>query len=166
VTATRAAPRQIDFIIEEPSASGVLNTDRILVRPSSTQVQYLPDARWSESAPAMIRSAMVDSFERSGAFRYVGRDPLALSGNLVLVTNLTAFHADVEPQTDTGTVRVSLVARLVREDGAAIIATRTFSREVAVPNAATATIVAAYEVTAQGVLADLTQWVLGTRGIS
>lgn len=166
LAANRGAARGIDFVIQEPTASGVLNTDRILVRPSSTQVQYLPDARWSETAPAMIQSALVEGFERAGAFRYVGRDPLALSGNLVLVTNLTEFHADIDPKANTGAVHVSLVARLVREDGVAILATRTFSREVAVPDAATATIIAAYEIAAQGVLSDLTQWVLATRDSS
>ena len=63
-TAQAARAERIDFIVEEPTASAVINTDRILVRPSSAQVQYLPDARWSETAPAMIRSAIVDGFER------------------------------------------------------------------------------------------------------
>lgn len=160
----RGQPRRVDFIIEKPAASGVIDTDRIVVRPSSAQVQYLPDARWSEPAPEMIRSAMVEGFERTGAFQYVGRSPLALSGNLVLVTNLSEFHAEVIPRADTGRVRMTLVARLVREDGAVILATRTFSRGVAVDDTSTPAIIAAYESVAQNILSDLSAWVLATGG--
>lgn len=164
--AARGGPQGIDFIVEEPTASGVINTDRILVRPSSAQVQYLPDARWSETAPAMIRSALVESFERVGAFRFVGRQPLGLSGDLALVSNLTEFHVDVLPDGDTGTVRMTLVARLVREDDAQIVASRTFSRAVSVPDTSTPTIIAAYEAAFRSLLSELTSWVLSARGIS
>ena len=164
--AARGGPQGIDFIVEEPTASGVINTDRILVRPSSAQVQYLPDARWSEAAPAMIRSALVESFERVGAFRFVGRQPLGLSGDLALVSNLTEFHVDVIPDGDTGTVRMTLVARLVREDDAQIVASRTFSRAVAVPDTSTPTIITAYEAAFRSLLSELTSWVLSARGIS
>ncbi|WP_068317471.1 ABC-type transport auxiliary lipoprotein family protein [Aliiruegeria sabulilitoris] len=162
----RGRPQGIDFIIEEPTASGVLNTDRIVVRPSSAQVQYLPDARWSETAPSMIRSALIESFERTGAFRYVGRSPLALSGDVALVTNLSEFHAEILPDEDAGTVRMTLVARLVREDNATILTSRTFTRVAALPDVATPTIIAAYESAAHEILSDLAEWVLESRGIA
>ena len=59
--------------MEVPSASGAIDTDRILVRPTPTQVAYLPDARWTAAAPVMLQSALVETFLRSNAFRYVGR---------------------------------------------------------------------------------------------
>ncbi|MCU0854067.1 MAG: ABC-type transport auxiliary lipoprotein family protein, partial [Rhodobacteraceae bacterium] len=106
----------IDFIVEVPSASGAIDTDRILVRPTATQVAYLPDARWTAAAPVMLQSALVETFLRSNAFRYVGRRPLGVSGDVALVSDLVDFGAEVRG--DGAVIEVTLVARLVRVERA------------------------------------------------
>lgn len=153
----------IDFIVEVPSASGAIDTDRILVRPTATQVAYLPDARWTAAAPVMLQSALVETFLRSNAFRYVGRRPLGVSGDVALVSDLVDFGAEVRG--DGAVIEVTLVARLVREEDAAITATRTFTRSVPVPDTRSATILAGYEAATGALLSDVAAWVLSTRGI-
>ena len=74
----RAAPR--DVIIELPTTSGALATDRIMIRPNRLQAQYLPESRWSEPAPVMVQTLMLRAVEATGAVRYVGREPLGVSG--------------------------------------------------------------------------------------
>lgn len=155
----------IDFIVEAPSASGAIDTDRILVRPGPTQVQYLPDSRWSETAPVMLQTAMFETFLKSNAFRYVGRRPLGASGDIALVSNLTDFGAEVLPGSDGAVVRMTLVARLVREDDAAVVASRTFSQSVTVPDTSTPAILAGFERASETVLAELAGWVFGVRRV-
>ncbi|RSK32981.1 hypothetical protein EJA01_11745 [Rhodovulum iodosum] len=162
----RGRAQAIDFVVEVPAASGALDTESIMVRPSPTQIQYLPDARWSENAPVMLQTAMVDGFERTGAFRFVGRRPLSTSGDVALVTRLTDFHAALVPGTESAVVRVTLIARLVREDAASVVATRRFSAEVAVADLGNESILAGYDTAAGGVLSDLTEWVLATRRVA
>lgn len=157
------SPQAIDFIVEVPSASGAIDTDRILVRPTPVQVAYLPDARWTAAAPVMLQSALVETFLRTGAFRYVGRRPLGVSGDVALVTDLVDFGAVV--QGDGAVVQVTLVARLVREEDAAITATRSFSRSVPIPDTRSATIIAGYEAATSALLTDVAGWVLAARGI-
>lgn len=154
----------IELVIELPTASGAIDTDRILVRPSRTQVQYLPDARWTAPAPDMLRSAMIETFLRTGAFRHVGARPLGASGDLALVTSVLDFGAVVAG--DAGVVELTLVARLVREDDAAVVGTRTIARRVAIPDTRTPTIIAGYEAATDAALAELAAWVLSTRGLS
>jgi cholesterol transport system auxiliary component len=43
----------------------------------------------------MLQSALVETFLRSNAFRYVGRRPLGVSGDVALVTDLVDFGAVV-----------------------------------------------------------------------
>lgn len=161
----RGRPQGIDFIVEPPAASGVIDTDRILVRPNATQIQYLPDARWSETAPAMLQTALVEGFERTGAFSFVGRRPLSTSGDVALVSNLTEFHAEIPTGAAAGTVRMTIIVRMVRESDTAILASRSFSRTVAVPDTGTPAIIAGFDAAAQEILRDLTLWVLASRGV-
>ena len=157
------SPQGIDFIVEVPSASGAIDTDRILVRPTPTQVAYLPDARWTAAAPVMLQSALVETFLRSNAFRYVGRRPLGVAGDVALVSDLVDFGAEVSGE--GAVVKVTLVARLVREEDAAITASRTFTRSVPVPDTRSATILAGFEAASNALLTDVATWVLAARGI-
>ena len=157
------SPQAIDLVVEVPSAAGAIDTDRILVRPTPVQVAYLPDARWTAPAPVMLQSALDEAFLRTNAFRFVGRRPLGASGDVALVTDLVDFGAAVSGE--GAVVQVTLVARLVREEDAAITATRTFTRSVPVPDTRSATIIAGYEAATSALIADVAGWVLASRGI-
>lgn len=161
----RGAPRAEDLIVEIPAASGAIDTDRILIRPAPTQVQYLPGARWIESAPLMIQSALVEGLERSGGFRFIGRKPLGASGDVALVSNLVEFGAVLVPGTEGATVNVRLALRLVREDDAAVVASQTLAASQTAPDTTTPALVDAYDRATARVIAEAVAWVLARRGI-
>lgn len=156
----------IHFVVETPSASGAIDTDRILIRPTPSQVTYLPEGRWAEAAPVMLQTAMLETFLRANAFRFVGRRPLGASGDLALVSNLIEFGAEVVPGTEGAVVKMTLIARLVREDDAEVAATRTFSQAVPVPDTSTPAIVAGFEAVSRALLSDLAGWVFSVRGVA
>lgn len=153
-----AGRRDIDFVVEIPAASGAIDTDGILIRPTPLQVAYLPEARWSEPAPVMLQTAMVEGFLRADAFRYVGRTPLGVSGDVALVTNLVDFGAQARLDEDRTVVEMTLVARLVNEEDAAIVATRTFTHAVTVPGTSAPAVLAGFEAVSETVLSDLIRW--------
>jgi len=160
-----AGPRPVDFVVDLPVAGGAINTDRILVRPATTQVQYLPDARWIEPAPEMLQSALVAGLERSGAFRFVGRRPLAAVGDITLVSNLIDFEAALVPGGEGAVVRVRFTARLVRDEDAAVLRTRTFEASAPAADTATATLVDAFDRATASVLREVLDWVLRSQGL-
>jgi len=159
VAAARAAA-PVELVVDLPVAGRPIDTDRILVRPGPTRIAYLPDARWSATAPEMLQAALVETFLKSNAFDFVGRRPLGASGDLALVTTLLDFGAETEPGGPGATVEMTLVARLVRERDAGIVARRTFSRSASAPDTSSPAIVAAYAGVFDAVLADLARWVL------
>jgi len=158
-------PLQRDLIIEIPSASGALDTDRIMIRPNPLQAQYLPRARWSDTTPVMLQTLMLRSIENANALRYVGRRPLAGAGDFALISELTDFQAELDTQTDTAVIRLRLVARIVRESDASIVAVRTFSSSAAAPSLETLDLVGSFNAAVEPLLRDLTGWVLATLGI-
>ena len=47
--------RIAELVIEAPKARGTLDTERIMIRPSALQTQYLPDARWGDTVPVTLQ---------------------------------------------------------------------------------------------------------------
>lgn len=163
-TTPRARAAQgVQFVVEVPTASGAVDTDRILIRPSASQVQYLADAQWTQAAPVMLQTALVETFLKTGAFRYVGAQPLGALGDLALVTHLSDFGVEATP--DGGVVVMSVVANLVREEDASILSSRRFARRVPIPDTSTESIIAGFESVSAAVLTDMANWVLSARGI-
>jgi ABC-type uncharacterized transport system auxiliary subunit len=96
----RPLPR--DIIVEEPTAGGALNTDRIMIQPGALQAQYLPDVRWSDPAPVMLQTLMLRSLDQTAAFQYVGRRPLGPGGDFAILTEIVDFQAELSPDGDSG----------------------------------------------------------------
>jgi cholesterol transport system auxiliary component len=159
----RAVARQL--VVELPTAPGALSTDRILIRPNPLQAAYLPDAQWAEETPVMVQTLMVRALEDTNAFRYVGRRPLGASGDYALVTELTDFQAEAI-EGDSASIRLRMTARLVREEDAEILSSRTFTATALSPSTDTADLVQSFNQANQEVLGALTVWVLGTLNIA
>lgn len=158
-------PLERDLIVEIPSASGALDTDRIMIRPHPLQAQYLPRSRWSDSTPVMLQTLMLRSIENSNALRYVGRRPLAGSGDFALISELTDFQAELDEETDTAVIRMRLNARIVRESDASIVASRAFTSSASAPSLETLDLVGSFNDAAEPLLTDLTGWVMVSLGI-
>ena len=68
--------RSLDVIVELPTTTGALDTDRVMVKPSQLQAQYLDDARydpavqledsdWEEDSTRRLQDALAGLDERS-----------------------------------------------------------------------------------------------------
>ncbi|WP_424970752.1 ABC-type transport auxiliary lipoprotein family protein [Dinoroseobacter sp. S76] len=150
----------LELVIEEPTTSGALQTDRIMIRPDPLQAQYLPGIRWSETTPVMLQTLMLRSLEQTQALRYVGRTPLGIGGDVALLTELVDFQAEVAPDGETGAVELRLISRVVRERDVRILGTRSFSTRALLPSLDEPAIIAGFDQAATQLLAEHAAWVL------
>lgn len=157
-------PLARDIIIEEPTTGGALATDRIMVRPAPLQASYLPGVRWSEAAPVMLQTLMLRALDRTQAFQYVGRRPLGAGGDFAIVTELVDFQAELAPDGNSARVVVRMISRIVREQGLAIVATRTFTASETTASLRDGDIAAAFDAATGRVLSDFTVWTLSSLG--
>ncbi|MBF9031144.1 hypothetical protein HKCCE3408_12140 [Rhodobacterales bacterium HKCCE3408] len=156
------SPLQRVVTVELPETSGTLDTDRIMIRPDNLQAQYLPDARWGEEVPVMVQTLMLRSLSSTGGILYVGRRPLASSGDYAIVTELVDFQAEAR---ETGAVvQISMTVRILRESDAVIFATRTFSSEAVAADTDTETLVAAFDTAMSDLLRSFTPWAMARMG--
>lgn len=157
-------PLARDVIVELPTVSGVLDTDRIMIRPDALQAQYLPDVRWGDEVPVLMQTLMVRALENTGGLRYVARRPLAGSGDYAIVTELTDFQAEVLGDGTGAIVFIRMISRLVRESDARIIATRRFVVSANAASTETSFLVEAFDRASDQVLIEFVDWTLNTLG--
>jgi cholesterol transport system auxiliary component len=153
-----------DVVVELPEAGAALDTDRIMIRPNPLQTQYLPGARWTGSAPAMLQTLILRTLQDANAFRYVGRRPLGSGADFALVSELTDFQAEVVPGTPGPRIRIRLIARLVREADVAVLASQSFQTTAEAASVAAFDIVTAFNAATDALTQELAQWVLGRLG--
>jgi cholesterol transport system auxiliary component len=113
--------------VEVPSAAANLNTGRIAIAQSPTSSDYYSKTAWTDRAPMMVQTRMVDSFENSHKIVAVAREAIGLRANYVMHSELRNFEA-MYFYGGTPIVKVRLVAKLVRMPDRQIIGVATFER--------------------------------------
>ncbi len=150
------------LVVEEPQAAGGLDTTRIALSESPTRVDYFASARWTERAPQMVQTLLVESFENSGRIVAVGREAIGLRSDFNLRTDLREFQAEYYGISGAPRVRVRLNAKIVKQPRREIIASKTFEQVVKASGTRMADIVAAFDDALGGVLKQTVQWTLRT----
>lgn len=148
------------LVVATPTATGALATDRILIKPSRVQAQYLPGARWSDAAPVLVQSLLVGSLQNAGGLRLVSRDPGGLVPDYELMTDLRDFQAE-SSASGAPVVRVGLMLTLIREADRQIVATRRVEATATAASDRTADVVAAFDQATTRALAEVADWIRG-----
>lgn len=145
------------LVIEEPLAAGGLDTSRIAIRPSRIELKYFADTRWTERAPRMVQTLLVESFENSRRIVAVGRHTIGLRSDFNLQTELREFQFE-----DFGNkvVRVRVNAKLIRQPRQEIVGSRSFEATAPVHGSGMQPIVAAWDDALGGVLRRIVEWTL------
>ena len=82
------------LVVEEPSAAGGLATQRIALRTNLLELDYFAGSRWTEGAPRLVQTLLVESFENTGRIVAVGRQSIGLRSDFNLKSELREFQAE------------------------------------------------------------------------
>lgn len=148
------------LVVEEPVAAGALDTDRIALRNAPTEVEYYAGVRWTERAPRLVQTLLVESFENSNSIVAVGRQAIGLRSDFNLKSELREFQADYFEDGQPPTVRVRLNVKLVQQPRRAIIASRNIEATVMAESAAFNDVVLAFDEALGRVLRHTVEWTL------
>ena len=142
-------------IVAEPTALSALNSERIVARPSPTQITYFGGAQWSDRLPALVQTRTIHALENAAWLRSVGRPSDALTADYRLMSDIRAFGVEVGA---APTASVEIAVKLVNDRTGRIVAARVF--RAAVPAAAkdAAAGVAALDAALGQVLAEMVAW--------
>ena len=147
--------------VEVPAAAANLNTGRIAIAMSPTSSDYYSKAAWTDRAPLMVQTRIVDSFENSHKIVAVARESIGLRANYVLQPDLRNFEAMYfyggEP-----IAHVRIIAKLVRMPDRQIIGVGAFERCVRARADKVPKVVEAFDQALGSVMKRLVAWSLRT----
>src|SRR5690606_34016020 len=81
------------LVVDTPVAQASLNTTRIALSRTPITVDYYARAVWTDTAPKLVQTRLIESFENSGKIISVGRDAVCLRSDYILKTELRHFEA-------------------------------------------------------------------------
>jgi cholesterol transport system auxiliary component len=147
--------------VDVPVAAANVNTGRIALAMSPTSSDYYSKTAWTDRAPVMVQTRIVDSFENSHKIVAVAREAIGLRANYVLQTDLRNFEA-MYFYGQPPIVKVRIVAKLVRLPDRQIIGTATFERCVRARADKVPKVVDAFDQALGSVMKRLVAWTLRT----
>jgi cholesterol transport system auxiliary component len=150
------------ILIETPVAAAGLDTGRIALSRSATTLDYFAGVSWTDRAPAMVQTLMVESFENSGRAVSVGRDTIGLRADYILKSELREFQAEYNGADNPNPPRihVRINAKLVAMPRRNIEAGKTFEALEPARSTNFQDIIAAYDDALGKVLRRLVEWSL------
>jgi len=114
------------LVVEEPEAAGGLQVQSIALRTNELELQYFANARWTDRAPRMVQTLLVESFENSRRIIAVGRQAIGLRSDFNLRTELREFQAEYENPDRPPLIRIRINAKIVKQPRREIIASDNF----------------------------------------
>ena len=141
------------------AGNAMLDSPRIVVRPSANVVQTYKGARWADNAPDLLQTALVEAFEDSGrigsVMRFGGGSTRGDYGLWVEVRQFESVYADGSPQ-----AVIEVQARLMKLRGGDLVATKRFRHAVPSTSPAVEDIVTAFGQSMSALSTDLVTWTL------
>jgi cholesterol transport system auxiliary component len=145
--------------VEAPAAAANLNTGRIALAMTPTSSDYYAKAAWTDRAPLMVQTRIVDSFENTRKIVAVARESIGIRANYVLQPDLRNFES-LYYYGEPPIVRVRIIAKLVRMPDRQIIGVASFERCVRARADKIPKVVEAFDQALGGVIKQLVSWTL------
>lgn len=148
------------LVLSQPEADAALDTTRIALMRNPTQIEYYAASTWTDRAPLMVQTLMLESFENSDRIIAVGRRALGLRADYELKTELRELQAEYFDGQQQA--KVGINAKLVRLPEREIVGSQSFEWTVAFAEDSMPVIVQAFDDALGHVLKDLVAWTLIT----
>ncbi len=152
------AGTRAQILIQEPAALKALDSERIVVKPSDSAVEYMAKAQWSDRLPKLVQTRLLQAFENSGRARAVGRPGEGLLIDYQIVSDIRAFELSLVEGT---AAVVEISGKIVNDRNGRVVAVRRFAARVPAAGAGADEAVEALNRALEEVLVDFVAWTLG-----
>ncbi len=133
------------LVVELPNAATSLDTPRIALQRTPFTLEYYAGSAWTDNAPLMVQTLLIESFESTRSITAVGREGVGLRPDYVLKTDLREFEAIYEEGSPNPVIWVRINAKVVKMPERRIVSSATFERREASAGTKLPDIVAAFD---------------------
>ncbi|QRM55669.1 ABC-type transport auxiliary lipoprotein family protein [Sinorhizobium sp. BG8] len=151
--------RNRQILVPEPSALKALDSQQVVVRTSSTEIQNLANSQWSDRLPKIVQAKLIQAFENSGRVGGVGRPGEGLAIDYQVVTNIRSFEIQTS---GADTAVVEIYAKILNDRNGTVRAQKSFRTTAPVSGAANPDFVAALDAASASATAEIVAWTLSS----
>jgi len=149
------------LVLSKPSATRMVDSPRINVRPTPAELEIYSGATWAQPATDMMEDALLRGFEDSGRIAGVARSAAGIRADYRLATDIRRFESDYRGQ-PTPTVLIEINTKLIHVVDQRVVADRTFRQEQPVGSTDVPAVAAAFERGMNALTAEVVGWALTT----
>lgn len=142
------------------TAARMVDSPRISVRPTPSQLQVYAGASWAQPSTDLLETTVLRAFEDSGRIDAVARSEVGIRPDYKLVMDIRRFEADYAGRA-TPSATIEVAAKLLYNRDQRVVASRTFIEAAPAPGTAVPEVVSAFEQALAAISADLVGWTLG-----
>ena len=146
------------ILIPPPTALQALDSNQIVIRVSSSEIQYLGKSQWSDKLSRMVQSKLVEAFENTGKLGGVGVPGQGLAIDYQIVTDIRSFEINASGGHKTAIVEIS--EKILNDRTGTVKAQNVFRKVVPVSGGSNPDFVRALDAAFAGVTGELVDWTL------
>ncbi|WP_066093714.1 ABC-type transport auxiliary lipoprotein family protein [Xanthomonas massiliensis] len=147
------------LVVAKPTATRLVDSARILVRPTPDEIQVYRGAAWVQPATDMLQDTLLRGLEDSGRITGVAATATGIRADYRLVLDLRRFESDYAgAAVPAATIEAN--AKLIHAADQRIVATRNFVQAVPATSTDTAAVVRAFEQALGRIAPDIVGWTL------
>jgi cholesterol transport system auxiliary component len=158
--------RSLQLLIDVPLTPAGLDTSRIALTRSAVSVDYFADSEWTERAPLLVQTALLQSFENSKAINAIDRESAGLRADFILKTELRHFEAVYDSPNGPPEIWVAINVRLVNPTTRDIVARASFERRERASANDVQSIIWAFDEALGGVMKEIVVWAVTNPALS
>jgi cholesterol transport system auxiliary component len=119
-----ASPKAISLRINRPNSNTQINSQRILVMPEANLINAYQGARWSDSAPTIVRNRIMNAFVSDGRIGSISSDDRTIYADAELDSYLQSYQTEYINGTPQVVIRINV--QLINVNTRKIISHRVF----------------------------------------
>ena len=158
--------RPVQILVDVPLAPAGLDSSRIALSRSAVSIDYFADSEWTDRAPLLVQTALVESFENSGTINAIDRESVGLRADFILKTEIRHFEAVYDSPNGPPDVWAAINVRLVNPSNRDIVAQSSFERRQQASANDVPNVIAAFDEALGGVMKDIVVWTVTNPALS
>jgi len=156
----------VQLLIDVPLAPAGLDNSRIALSRSPISIDYFADSEWTDRAPLLVQTAILQSFENSKAITALDRESVGLRADFILRTEIRHFEAVYDSSDAPPEMWVAINVRLVSPSSRDVVAQSSFERRRRASANDVPSIVSAFDEALGGVMKDIVVWTVTNPALS
>jgi cholesterol transport system auxiliary component len=158
--------RSVQLLVDVPLAPAGVDNSRIALSRSPVSIDYFADSEWTDRAPLLVQTALLQSFENSKTITAIDRESVGLRADFVLRTEIRHFEAVYDSSDGPPEVWVAMIVRLLNPASRDVAAQTSFERRWRAAANDVPSIVSAFDEAIGGVMKDIVVWTVTNRALS